>query len=278
MEIKYVALIILDISGYTRFMKQHTTSLLHAEVIITDLLETVIDHADYPLTLTKLEGDAAFLYAVIGKRDKKAAQDILGQVTAIFDAFKARERVLIACDACLCEACKNIDKLRLKAFMHVGPAVIRKIRQFEELAGEDVILIHRLLKNSITTHEYILMTEPFHKLSGGPLDHTSELRTENCEGIGDVPVRVFFPPEDTTPLPKRPIGPPIPGTKIGILSNRFSKHVYQRIFSDSPRATFAHLEDYPLTRLSFLSHIKEVTGHILETIRNMVRAAVTRPG
>jgi len=38
-------------------------SLLHAEAIISDLLEAVIDHAEYPLTLSKLEGDAVFLYA-----------------------------------------------------------------------------------------------------------------------------------------------------------------------------------------------------------------------
>lgn len=31
MEIKRVALVLADISGYTRFMKLHTTSLLHAE-------------------------------------------------------------------------------------------------------------------------------------------------------------------------------------------------------------------------------------------------------
>ena len=63
MELKRVVLVLADISGYTRFMKIHTMSLLHAETIITELLEAVLDHAEFPLTLSKLEGDAAFMYA-----------------------------------------------------------------------------------------------------------------------------------------------------------------------------------------------------------------------
>jgi len=38
MEIKRLALVLVDISGYTRFLKAHTMSLLHAEAIITDLV------------------------------------------------------------------------------------------------------------------------------------------------------------------------------------------------------------------------------------------------
>jgi class 3 adenylate cyclase len=88
-EIKHVVLVLADISGYTRFMRVHTMSLLHAEAIITDLLEAVIDAAEFPLTLSKLEGDAAFLYATVedDSRVSAAAQDILRQVTAFFEAF-----------------------------------------------------------------------------------------------------------------------------------------------------------------------------------------------
>ena len=69
MEIKRVVLVLADISGYTRFMRVHTMSLLHAEAIITDLLEAVIDQAEHPLTLSKLEGDAVFLYATLDGDD-----------------------------------------------------------------------------------------------------------------------------------------------------------------------------------------------------------------
>ncbi|MDP1624483.1 MAG: DUF2652 domain-containing protein [bacterium] len=63
METKKVALVIADISGYTQFIRSEKMSAVHAEEIIFELLEAVIDHAAYPLTLNKLEGDAALLYA-----------------------------------------------------------------------------------------------------------------------------------------------------------------------------------------------------------------------
>src|SRR5262245_28281799 len=119
MEIKRLALVLVDISGYTRFMKRHSMDLLHAEAIITELLEVVIDHAEYPLTLSKLEGDAAFLYATLEDEHQApaAAQDILKQVTAFLEAFQTKERALIASAGCRCAACDNIAELKLKAFL-----------------------------------------------------------------------------------------------------------------------------------------------------------------
>ncbi|MCB0154865.1 MAG: hypothetical protein KDF65_08705 [Anaerolineae bacterium] len=55
---KNVILAIVDISGYTHFIKTHRTSHIHAEEIIFDLLEAVIDRAEYPLILNKLEEQA----------------------------------------------------------------------------------------------------------------------------------------------------------------------------------------------------------------------------
>src|SRR3989475_2385888 len=125
----------------------HTMSLLHAESIITDLLGAVIDNAEFPLTLSKLEGDAAFLYSELeeGPRGRAAAEDILRQVDAFFAAFDAKASELVAADACRCDACSNIPMLKLKSVLHVGPAVIKKVRQFEEVAGDGVTAVHRPL-------------------------------------------------------------------------------------------------------------------------------------
>ena len=62
MAVQPTLLLIADIAGYTRFMKMHDTSLAHAQQIIADLLEAVIDAAGPNLKLAKLEGDAAFFY------------------------------------------------------------------------------------------------------------------------------------------------------------------------------------------------------------------------
>src|SRR5438046_10384028 len=61
MSIQPTLLMIADIAGYTRFMKFHYMSLVHAQEIVAKLLEAIIDGAP-ALRLAKLEGDAAFFY------------------------------------------------------------------------------------------------------------------------------------------------------------------------------------------------------------------------
>lgn len=196
MEIKSVAIVLVDISGYTRFMQMHAASVLHAEEIITELMEAVIDKADYPLTLNKLEGDAAFLYADIEANAKAAARDIAQQVLGFFEAFKKKQSALMHASegGCPCEACQNIEQLQLKAVLHYGEVVIKQIRQFQELAGNSVILTHRLLKNSLASKEYILMTEAFYQLAGDIPDLRMAKHTEDYPELGSVPVLIFYPP------------------------------------------------------------------------------------
>lgn len=71
--------------------------------------------------------------------------------------------------------------------------MFKKIRQFEEIAGEDVIIVHRLIKNSIPSNEYILMTDAFHQLAGDLPNMDMETRQENYEELGDVNIKVFHP-------------------------------------------------------------------------------------
>jgi len=239
MEVKPVVLVLVDISGYTRFITQHIATVLHAEAIITDLLETVIDKSEYPLTLSKLEGDAAFLYAPLDRAERDTAQGILKQVVVFVEAFRARERDLVACVTCSCEACQTIDRLRLKAILHSGHAVIKKVHQIEELGGEDPILIHRLLKNTIPVGEYILMTDAFYKLSGGLAGYTPESRTEACEGIGEVTVQVYYPPEPgpATPSPQSELD-----AREDAFMKQVDKHLVSRVLGRAPRRQFAHLK------------------------------------
>ena len=194
MEPKHVALVIADIGGYTRFIRLHKTALLHAQEIISQLLEAIIDRASLPLTLNKLEGDAALLFAEIGDADAIAARDVARQVTAFFSAFNAKARELSGSRAnCPCDACQHILDLRLKAVLHHGVVAIRKVRQFEELTGEDVILLHRLLKNHVSKPEYILMSASFHRLAGDLPGYRSERSEETYNALGRIDTVVHFP-------------------------------------------------------------------------------------
>ena len=65
--------------------------------------------------------------------------------------------------------------------------------RFEEIAGEDVILAHRLMKNSIETNEYILFTKNVNDITSLKEFDNLEERIEKCEGLDDAKVYVFYP-------------------------------------------------------------------------------------
>jgi len=212
MKIKPVLLVMVDISGYTQFVNYHQTSVLHAEEIISELLEAVIDRAQFPLQLNKLEGDAAFLFTEITAEPATVAADVSGQILRFFDAFKLRQQSLIhhAAGGCPCDACTNIHQLQLKVVAHAGQAVFKKIKRFEELAGEDVILVHRLLKNSITAGEYILLTEAFYRLTGNLFGAEPENSTETYDWLGEISVKIFYPKTLILSLPvAKPVSKPM---------------------------------------------------------------------
>jgi hypothetical protein len=176
MEIRPVALILMEVSADPSALNRQGPSAHQTEQIITEILRNVLDSLHIPLTLNKLEGNAAFLYAVADNGNVTVARNVAWQAIEFFKVFRASEA---------------IRALRFRVLLHFGQAAFKNVRQFEEIAGEDVILIHRLLKNSISFQEYVLMTERFHRLSGGLDARTGEMRLETAEGLGQVAVRVF---------------------------------------------------------------------------------------
>ena len=193
MDAQKVFLVLLDISGYTRFIRFHRLSLLHAERIIDELLECAIAEMDRPLVLQEIEGDAVYLYA-ISDGSREMARNIGLQVQRSLAAFKAREAELVSeASLCVCDACKAVGRLRMKAVLHHGEAVFTRVQQFNKVSGEDVILVHRLLKTSIESKEYVLLTENMHVLLGDLDGWIQDVRIEDCEELGDVKVNVYYP-------------------------------------------------------------------------------------
>lgn len=209
----YLALV--DISGYTEFVRSHkmglipilgqrmkTTSEVHAETVITDLLETIISTVDSRLTLNKLEGDAALFYRE-SRGDPDECDSVLTSLVNVFSAFNQRLEDIMFCQTCLCDCCHQMNQLKVKILVHYGDFLIKRVAQFEEIAGHDVILIHRLLKNSVPSNEYLLITEPVKDLS---LEVTSALKFNpmlETYDVGDVPVHVYYPTPIVEPQPKR---------------------------------------------------------------------------
>lgn len=181
MKLTHAVIAMADISGYTEFIRQREISLVHAEQIIADLLAAVVEGAEHPLVFNKFEGDALLLYAEIQGDAPAVARDVLNQAQRFFGHFHAqKEKLQQMRGNCECDACANISRLSLKALLHVGEIAIRQWRQFTEIAGEPVILIHRLLKNQVPAREYILCTEAFAQLAGSDAGEHIE---EAIEGL-----------------------------------------------------------------------------------------------
>lgn len=181
-------LVIADIGGYTKFMRVHRVNLAHAQYVVAQLLEAVIDSAEPGLKLAKLEGDAAFFYALVP--DERTAQKLLTAfsrtVIGIRRAFLQRRLELEADRVCNCDSCMQAGKLNLKFVAHVGDVAFQKVKRFTELAGVDVIYVHRLLKNSVPLTEYALMSEPLHARVDPTFRDASVPVPEELEGLGAV--------------------------------------------------------------------------------------------
>jgi hypothetical protein len=154
MAIQRAVLLIADIGGYTNYMQWNRLHLAHAQLTVASLLESVID-AGKGLKLAKLEGDAAFFWAP-GGNAKVLVCERLSDMRRSFLARRERMKKDIACE---CASCAQLDQLSLKFVAHEGEVARQKVKRLVELAGVDVILVHRMLKNDVPVAEYVLMTD-----------------------------------------------------------------------------------------------------------------------
>jgi hypothetical protein len=155
-------LFIPDISGFTEFVNR--TELTHSQHVVSELLELIIDADRLGLTLSEVEGDAVLFY-------KEGAvpplKEVVAQTEEIFQAFHARLREFETRRICDCGACRNAPDLTLKIVAHAGPIEILTVKRFQKPFGRDVILAHRLLKNDVEGHEYLLVTDSLLESLGG---------------------------------------------------------------------------------------------------------------
>ena len=140
------SLVIADLTGYTAYLSR--SELEHAPTIAGDLLETIVGRLEPPFRLAKFEGDAAFLFAEDGRADPSL---LLDAIQASYVAFRRRLRSIDQATTCECNSCRLAPRLDLKLFVHHGSYVRGRIAGRDELAGRDVILVHRLLKGTTAT-------------------------------------------------------------------------------------------------------------------------------
>jgi uncharacterized protein YndB with AHSA1/START domain len=180
-------LVIADISGYTAFLTQ--SELEHAQDILNNLTNTLLEETKSPLIVSKLEGDAVFSYAL--EHSFLLGQSLLEALENVYCAFTStRERMKIN-TTCTCTACSLIPTLDLKIALHFGEFMIQKIGKGEELSGSDVIAVHRLLKNTVKEktgiEAYLFITEKASQaMQLGPITDSMVRHTDTYEHIGEL--------------------------------------------------------------------------------------------
>jgi uncharacterized protein DUF2652 len=186
--IEHGYLLLADISGYTSFLTQ--TELDHAHEILTDLLETIVRRLKSLLTICKLEGDAVFAFTPGSLVTR--GETLFELIEATYVDFRERMKNVRRHTTCTCRACQSIPMLDLKFILHHGDFVIQNISGTRELAGSDVNLVHRLLKNHVTEitgwRAYALFTEKSLECMQLRPERLAE-SSESYEHLGEV--RIF---------------------------------------------------------------------------------------
>src|SRR4030095_6060344 len=182
--------IIADISGYTSFLSG--PELEHAQAIVEELTKLIIVHVKPPLTIVKLEGDAVFYYTP-GEMLPEPER-LLDHIEAFSFDSVTHVRHMQHITNCTCRACSSMNTLDLKFFAHHGEYMIQKVPgTADDIAGRDVILLHRLLKNTVTEkmglRGYALLTNALLELIGKPKFFMPHIET--YEYIGEVQCGVY---------------------------------------------------------------------------------------
>ena len=164
-----VVFFIADMSGDTKFIFSNEKEISHSQMVIRELITTLVEEAHLPLQLVRIEGDAIFLYAIKdepGQSWEIVSKDLLSNMLTFFRVFANKISELIIHKICNCTACRNIEQLKLKVVAHSGQAAFYRVNEHRELTGTGPIIIHRLLKNSVEADEYMLFTESaYHDLT-----------------------------------------------------------------------------------------------------------------
>ena len=214
-------ILIPDISGFTEFMTR--TELSHGTRAINMLIDAIVNAVGDEYEVAEIEGDAVLM---IKKGPVPSQKDILDICLKIFNGFHFQRKWMQDYKVCPCGACLAIEHLTLKFIVHHGALAELKVGRFIKQSGTEMIVAHRLLKNSIGNNEYLLLTEKllqqaadssemtemqwsssFDEYSSiGQIDYRFALLNEARKNVPEPPAPQNNYRTDNTPFLKVPIG------------------------------------------------------------------------
>jgi len=237
-----------DISGYTKFLT--TTEITHASHIINELLEIIVSENDQLFEIGEIEGDAVLMHK---SGDPPKISELNNHCLKIFRAFHEYLKVIERDRLCNCGACTGASNLDLKFIVHYGEITQISVGGFTKAAGLDLIIAHRLLKNSIEGDGYIMYSQSL--LNAAENDEGSEnglhwtTNSDTYESIGEV--RYSY-----SPLEEIKESIPTPDTNPGFDPNYLEDTMEVEIDSDLNDVYHKLLD--PRTKKDWMGGMKEV--------------------
>ena len=185
-------LLIADITGYTMFLTR--SELEHAQGILDALFKSIFAEIKAPIILSNLQGDAALTH--LPDADLPQRQFPLDAIERIYCSFSHALAAMRVNTTCTCNACRNMNQLDLKFFLHHGPYATQLMAGRTELQGAEVIRLHRLMKNSVTAETgikaYALVTGQAADAIGLPdFFATTTRHVEKSGDFGDTVCYVY---------------------------------------------------------------------------------------
>jgi hypothetical protein len=185
-------LLVADITGYTMFLTR--SELEHAQGILDALFKSIFAEIKAPIILSNLQGDAVLTYLPDANLPQR--QFPLDAIERIYCSFANTLGAMRLNTTCTCNACRNMNLLDLKFFLHHGTYATQEMAGRTELQGAEVIRLHRLMKNSVTAatgiKAYALVTEQAADAIGLPDFFAGAIRhVENLGEFGETACYVY---------------------------------------------------------------------------------------
>lgn len=144
-----------DIGGFTKFIAE--TEVEHSQHIIQELLEILVDANTLGMKVGEFEGDAVLFYR---NGAPPSLDELVQQARRMYLDFHTHLKTIEYNRVCQCGACAGVSEIALKMVAHYGSAGTMQVKNQQKFIGKDIIIAHRLLKNSVTEPEYLLVSEP----------------------------------------------------------------------------------------------------------------------
>ena len=146
--------VLADIGGYTTFLSD--VGIEHAKEITSHLFNGMVDVSPDRWKVGNVVGDCLFLYT-----DADCCEDgVFDHVLQLYEQFLDGIAQVVGGSTCACGACDRTGDLALKFVVHCGEFDVHDVAGRVELIGPEIVVAHRLLKNSVPAREYALITTP----------------------------------------------------------------------------------------------------------------------